>query len=225
MRKFVAAFTGFIRAQNGVAALEFALLLPLLLIMLLGSVELQRYMRMDRQLSLASENIAASIAQRQASDPRALHFEFDALPHLFPPSLDGPLPWYSMVVHQFTNIAFKPSVAGCTQNCTYTANVAWVWPYYDTAFGVGNLKRNCGTLSPEAPGASPSGATIPAAMFGPGSIVVVDLGYQYKPLFGSALLPPVNLFKQGYANARFASPSISFPKDNLNNAAVRCSGY
>lgn len=220
MRKFIACFSKFARAQNGVAALEFALLLPLLLVMLLGSVELQRYMRIDRQLALAAENIAAAMAQRPPSEDKSVSFEFDALPHLFPPSQDGELPWYSTVAHQITNVIFSPTTAGCTQNCTYKADVHWRWPFWQTAFGLGGMWRFCGPLAPQPEGNGPSGGTLPAALFGPGSVVVVDLGYQYKPLFGSNLLPPMTIFKQGYASPRFAP--LPFPKNNPHGGTTGC---
>lgn len=220
MRNVVVDCKRFARAQNGVAALEFALLLPLLLIMLLGSAELQRYMRIDRQLSLASENIAAALAQRQATDPLGFHFEFEMVRHLFPSSMDGPLPWYAMVAHQFTNVLFSPTITGCTQNCTYKADVHWRWPYWNTAFGLAHMKRHCGQLIPTPPGHGPSGGTIPEALFGPGSVVIVDLGFQYKPLFGSSLIPPMNIYKQGYASPRFAP--ISFPVNNTFGGTTGC---
>ena len=179
----------FALAQNGVAAIEFALLLPLLILMMLGSVELQRYMRIKRQLSLAAENIAAIVAQRQSSDLTKLNFDFDAAYHLFPPAREA---------------------------------ADWNWPSYDTGFGLGNMRRQCGTLNGAATGATATGANIPAAMFGPGSVVIVDLGYRFTPLFGSSLIAPIDLFRQGYANARFATPYINFPNQGLT---VRCTGY
>ena len=211
----------FALAQNGVAAIEFALLLPLLILMMLGSVELQRYMRIKRQLSLAAENIAAIVAQRQSSDLTKLNFDFDAAYHLFPPAREA-ADWTKLIVHQITNVPFTPTVPGCTKNCTYTANVAWYWPSYDTGFGLGNMRRQCGTLNGAATGATATGANIPAAMFGPGSVVIVDLGYRFTPLFGSSLIAPIDLFRQGYANARFATPYINFPNQGLT---VRCTGY
>ena len=215
-------FAQFARAQRGVAAIEFALLLPLLVLMMLSSVELQRYLRIERQLSLAAENIANIVAQRQSSDVTKPNFDFDAIYHLFPPGNEHPtLTWSSYIVHKITNVVFTPTVSGCTANCTYTANAAWIWPSYDSAFSPGVMARSCGPLTAAASGASPTGKTIPAAMFGPGSVVIVDIGYRFTPLFGSNLVPSIDLFRQGYANARFASPYIQFPA----GLTTRCAGY
>lgn len=216
----------FIRAQRGVAAIEFALLLPLLILMMLSSVELQRYLRIERQLSLAAENIANIVAQRQSSDLTKLNFDFDSVYHLFPPGNEHPtLTWPTYIVHKITNVVFTPTISGCKVNCTYTANAAWHWPSHDTAFGAGAMMRSCGPLTAATPAALPTGKTIPEAMFGPGSVVIVDIGYRFMPLFGSNLVPSIDLFRQGYANARFASPYIQFPNQNWTGSTVRCSGY
>lgn len=224
MRSFLKRFS---RAQNGVAAIEFALLLPLLIVMMLGSVELQRYLRIERQLSLAAENIANIVAQRQSSDLTKLNFDFDSVYHLFPPGNEHPtLTWPSYIIHKITNVVFTPTIAGCTVNCTYTANAAWHWPSYNSApFSPGVMARSCGPLTAAAPGAAPTGKTMPAAMFGPGSVVIVDIGYRFTPLFGSSLIPPITMFRQGYANARFATPYIKFPNQNWTGSTVRCAGY
>jgi Flp pilus assembly pilin Flp len=215
-------FAQFARAQRGVAAIEFALLMPLLVLMMLSSVELQRYLRIERQLSLAAENIANIVVQRQASDVTKPNFDFDAVYHLFPPGNEDPTnAWWNYIVHKITNVVFTPTVAGCTSNCTYKANAAWIWPSYDSGFSPGVMARSCGPLTAAASGASPTGKTIPAAMFGPGSVVIVDIGYRFKPLFGSNLVPPIDLFRQGYANARFASPYIQTPE----GMTTRCAGY
>ncbi len=214
----------FALAQNGVAAIEFAFLLPLLALMLLGSVELQRYLRIERQLSLSASNIAAMVAQQQATDVETLIFDFNAAIHMFPASRAEAI-WFQALLHQITNVAFTPTTAGCTQNCTYNANVAWVWPEYDMGFGLGNMRRQCGTLNGAAAGATPTGATIPASMFGPGSMVIVNLGYRFTPLFGSNFVPSIDLFRHGYANARFASSHIKITNESGAGSPIRCPGY
>jgi hypothetical protein len=47
-------------------------------------------------------------------------------------------------------------------------------------------KRTCGVLLTSVPDtAAPSKTTLPADVFGPGSLIVVDIVYNYTPIFGS----------------------------------------
>ena len=213
--------SSFARATSGVAALEFALILPMLIFMMLGSVELQRYMRTERQLSLAAESLAALVAQRQAGNLSDLAFEVNSMPHLFPPATETSANWASNIAYQITSVVFAPTVDGCTSGCTYKANVAWVWPDAETGAGLGSMKRRCGALTSAAVGEPPTGGALPGGIFGPGSVIVVDLLYEFTPLFGATLVSPISLSRQGYANPQYASPSLSAPTGSV----LRCSGY
>lgn len=220
MLELISRFT---RAQKGVAAIEFALLLPLLVFLMLGSVDLLRFLRIERQLTLAASSIANMLSQRQVGDTTILNFDFDALQLHFPLSVSQTGQYYDKIGHQATSAVFTPSVTGCVQNCQYRADVAWVWPVYNT--GLEHMKRKCGTLAPKPQGASEAGATIPAAMFGPGSVVIVDLSYTFEPLFGSSVVPAIKIFRQGYANARFATPYLVIPATDWAGNNVRCPGF
>jgi hypothetical protein len=212
----------FVRAQSGVAAIEFALLMPLLLVMLLGSFELQRYLRIERQLSLTANNMAALYAQRQEGNTDILNVEINVGLLLFQASASEPgRNFWDVLVSQVSSIAFAPSVAGCTQDCTYVANLAWRAPANQGSV-MGHMHRGCGRLTPAPDGAEPTGATLPAAIFGPGSLVVVDYKYEFKPLFGSSFVPSIVLFRQGYASPRYMSPFLKLPR---GHNAVYCPGY
>ncbi|MCX7900065.1 MAG: pilus assembly protein, partial [Methylocystis sp.] len=65
----------FIDAQEGVAALEFAIAAPLLVAMMLGFVELDRYVWATREL----ENTATSIARMITQAPPPARGEFGSL--------------------------------------------------------------------------------------------------------------------------------------------------
>lgn len=213
----------FIRSQKGVAAIEFALLMPLLLVLMLGSFELQRYLRIERRLSLTAQNIAAIVAQRQTLAGRQISEDFDAAFHMFPAaSEEPPTVWHHVLVHQISSAVFTPTTTGCTTNCTYSAQLNWNWPFYDRNFGLGDLRRRCGALTPAPKGAAATGSTLPAALFGPGSMVIVDLRYRFRPMFGSLLIPEIILNSHGYANARFATPYI---KSGTGQSTTVCPGF
>lgn len=213
----------FLKSQKGVAAIEFALLMPLLLVLMLGSFELQRYLRIERRLSLTAQNIAAIVAQREMVRDSDINLDFDSAIHTFPAaSEEPPTIWHHVLVHQISSVVFAPTTTSCTTNCTYTAHLTWNWPYYTRSFGLGNLRRACGALTPAPQGAAATGSTLPAALFGPGSLIVVDLRYRFRPLFGSTFIPEIILSRQGYANARFATPYI---KANNAWATTVCPGF
>ena len=215
------AVSKFARAQTGLALIEFAFILPLLLFLLLSSVELLRYLRLERQVTLAASSIAAMIAQRQVGDSRLLNFEFDALQVHFPASaVDKGFGFYNNVGIQATSIVFAPEVPGCLKNCYYLGYVAWVWPRYVVGPGIDHMLRHCETI-----GIGTASNTIPDSLFGPGSIIVVDLSYNFVPLFGSKFIPGIKFYRSGYANARFATPYVTVPATDWEGNKVYCPGF
>lgn len=197
-------------SESAIASIEFALLLPLLILLSLGAFELQRFLRFERQLTLAASNIASLTAQRQATNGGAPREDINSMPLIFPMAADF---WYGGVIYRMTHVVFTPTTAGCTINCQYKADVAWVWPIWTD---LGSLNRDCGPITPAPAGAEPHGKTLPAAMFGPGSLVIVELRTTYQPIFGAGLIAATTLTRQGFASPRFASPYLKLnPFGNL----------
>jgi hypothetical protein len=87
--------------------------------------------------------------------------------------------WKNDISISIAGVLFTGKPAGCTpSNCSsYDANVVW---------NSGPNKRTCGVLLTPAPDtATPSPTTLPTDVFGPGSLIVVDIVYNYAPIFGS----------------------------------------
>src|SRR5258708_26904184 len=57
------AVAGFARDQRGVSAVEFAMLLPLMITLYLGSVEISQGVGMDRKVTLAARTVADLASQ------------------------------------------------------------------------------------------------------------------------------------------------------------------
>lgn len=213
--------------STGSSAIEFALLLPLLVLMLFGTVELHRYMLHKRHIEAAAKAVAIMIAQRPdpigAADPPSM--DFDLVRHMFPElGYEGATnaQWWRYMAFQVTHVVFKPTVAGCSSSCTYTANVAWAWPRITSDLPRGALERSCGVLTAAAPGATPSGSTLPGSLFGPGSMTIVDLQYRFTPLVGTAIVPAQTIVGQGFATSRFVTPYIA---NASVNDTLRCPGF
>ncbi len=213
----------FLRDASATSAIEFALLLPILITLGLGSIELQRYQRISRQLTATAENVAELIAQRETAQSDPLNFDFNIAVQLFPQAFieGGGTYWWNKFSHQISHAQFVPTQASCVSNCTYKANLLWNWPVYNTGPGAGALRRTCGELTPQQPGETPTGQTLPAGLFGPGTTVMVDLRYSYKPLFGANFLKPIIIERQGYSFPRFASPYIKVTGSQI----TFCPGY
>lgn len=213
----LARFGADIRATS---ATEFALVLPILATLALGSIEMQRYQRLSRQLLVAAETIADTVAQRDTNESTLLNIDLQSMKIIFPQSVvEKGAVWWEAVNHQISHVQFKPTIAGCTKNCTYKASMIWHWPPYAAPPGFGGLKRQCGELTPSADDGQPSGANLPQATFAAGTLVIVDLRYAYTPLFGTTLFKPIILERQGFSFPRFASPYLKAPQ------VTWCPGY
>ena len=197
----------FARAEGGVATLELALMAPLLIMLALGTFELQRYLRAERQLSLAAENIASMVAQRLTTDTSSPAFDHGLVEIVAPvlrPTSGGTLT--SVLASQITSVTFTALPAGCT-TCTYRGDVTWTWAI-DGGPGLGLLKRTCGQVTPSD---TQIGDKLPAGAFGPGSVIVVDLRYDFKPLLETGVVSSLVLTRQGFARPRYASPYVKIP--------------
>ena len=210
---------------DATSAVEFALILPLLLMLLLGSAEFNRYYRYARHLEYAADTAANMTAQRQAPlTLRDLNFDLNTASWVFRELItEAPAStiWWQKMGHQFTMVVFTPTVANCKTNCSYVANVAWVWPEYKIKLD--GLIRSCGALQPAADDAAPSGSAIPARLFGPGSLLVVDMTFDYKPQFGAGFIKPIRLTRQAFYAPRFATPYLVATPDV--DRVTLCPGY
>ncbi|MDB5569885.1 MAG: hypothetical protein JWN93_1068 [Hyphomicrobiales bacterium] len=209
----------FSRDTGAASALEFALILPLLIVILLGSVELHRYSKVVRHIGQAAQTVALLTAQREKpiASREELSFDLNAASIIDP---EGEFGWFERINHQISHVVFS-TAAGCVQNCAYTANLAWSWPTYSSSV-LGPLTRECGAVAAALDNAPASGTAIPGRLFGAGSLVVVDLQYNFTPVFGSSFMSPISIVRQGFASARFAAPHIVL-QDGVNTR--RCSGY
>jgi hypothetical protein len=219
---------GLLQDRSGTSAIEFALLLPVLILMLFGTVELHRYMLHKRHIEAAAKAVANMVGQRPESASvvgESASMDFDLVRHMFPElnfagSNDGD--WWRDIAFQVSHVAFTPTMAGCTSSCTYTANVAWSWPTRTSNVPRGSLERTCGALTAAAAGQTPTGSTLPASLFGPGSLTIVDIQYQFTPLLGATIVPAQTILGQGFATSRFVTPYIK--SDSAMNT-LRCPGY
>lgn len=207
-------------ADQGVAAVEAAIILPVLVLLLLGTFEITRYIMVGKRLG----NVAASIAQVVAASDRALDrtdLEFlenvsRIMPNIKRDNQAASYYFRQQVQIAIASVEFLPESDACQEEgCKFKARV-------DATYGT-MTKRQCGYLTSMPDSQATDFTKLPASLFGPGSVVVVDVNYHYLPIFGSAILPSSWLFikRSAFAAPRYVDLAMLRPADGYLNV---CSG-
>jgi hypothetical protein len=189
----------FVKSQAGTALIEFALVFPILMAMLLGVHETTRVLRashhMTNYVNAAAYDLAGTATDVTQSSLREL---IDRVALMVPEIIrSGTSPWSGSasgyVDVGISMVRMTPRVATCQRNCSYKAVVQWSF---------GNLRRPvCSELSEVPSSATPSPNTLPSGVFQSGALAVVDLSTDYRYLLTS-VLPPKNLRASGYFPVR-----------------------
>lgn len=226
----------FLRDRRAVSAVEFAVILPAFLALMAGGIQLVAYINATRKIDLVANSISQMISQ--AVPPQGstvatvnsldLHFSYDSALVLFPYLMkDGPrqgLQWWQDISINFASIAFTPKIPACGSTAApadcYLATVAWT----STGTYGGNARPCLTPQSPAADTASPTRFTLPRSAYGPGSVIVVDVVFLFKPTFGSAFLSPLRIARSVYLQPRYAT-LITYDTTNDDGIASKCLGF
>lgn len=166
-------------STRGVAAAEFALILPIMLLIYFGSTQITMGVMASRKVTLLSRTIADLVAQQPAGTSltdATMTSIFNAAAAVMTPFDITSL---TMVVSAVDMVAdtTAPSYNG------YKAKIRW-----SATQGTGAVARSCQAMTPVANGSSPSSTTLPQGLYAAGSMVIADVGYTYTPGFGGAFL-------------------------------------
>ncbi len=204
------------RDVSGVAALEFAFVAPLLILVLLGTVELYNEITSGRHVQQASYSIAQIISEApnppSTVDYQDLQMAHDsamiAFPLVLADSASKGINWSKDVSITISSIVVTqdPTCAG-KANCQYVANVAWTW---------GDAKRPCSVnLQKASDTADPSPTTLPSDAFAPGSIIVADVSYHYTPVIFDGIVRSINYKRTAYLQPRNVQPTSYIQYDRI----------
>lgn len=224
------------RSRNAVAAMEFGLIAPVMVVMVFGVFELARAAILWEQVWNASRVIAES-ASTLAIQPdssaqltpaqanQALSAIFAEIPWLRGIVGGGSASGSAAAVLTSVNYASDQS-SNCTSNCPYVATVQWSkaygYPGFNTPLNSTNIGplRPCGTLTQLPAGARFGTTTIPtqqvsATLSGlgvnvPDAFIIADVQLTYR------LLLPINFFNNG--NVTFSASSFVPVRTNVANA-------
>jgi Flp pilus assembly protein TadG len=219
----------FVRQRRAASTVEFAFLVPVVLLLLLMGFDTGRYVLATQRIQEVANSVAEMLSQTGiASTPPAttptgagyvqdsdLHYYYDSAMATYPDVLavanNTGNYWWQLLTVQMTSIYFNASPANCVSpNCTYTPEVVWT-----------TGTRSCGltiTAASDTSGYNP--ATLPTDVFGPGSLIVVDVFYTFTPTFGAAYLPSIPIERSAYMAPR----NVSVVESQSTSMAPPCSG-
>jgi len=221
---------------RAVSAVEFALIFPVLLILMIAGTQLVTYINATRKVELLAQSISQMLSQAQPPQNTTvatvnaadLHFSFDSTLVLFPYLMkDAPrqgLQWWQDITITFASVAFTQTASNCTgttdlSNC-YAANVVWT----STGTSGGNYRPCTPAQLPADNAAPPSRTTLPRSVFGPGSLIAVDVVFNFQPSFGARFIPAVRIARSMYVQPRYAA-LVNFDTTGNDGIAVKCPGY
>ncbi len=229
----------FAAAEGAMAAIEFALVLPVLAALLIAGSQVVLYVNASRKVGQVARSISQMISQATppANSTTAtvnttdLHFSYDAtlviFPYLMTDARRQGIAWYTDISINFAGIAFTPTTATCNdptdQSACYLATV--VWTSTGTSQPGGANYRPC--VTPQLPAsntAAPNRATLPRSVYGPASLIVIDVVFTFTPTFAAKVLPPLRIARTAYVQPRYAS-LISYDTTGNDGIASKCPGY
>ncbi len=210
--------------RRGTAALEFALLAPTLIVIAISLTDVTNAMITWWQLSSAAGAIARiattyaatnnntnSLSQTQATAAST------ALFGVIPALLSMPASRYSVLL---SSVVMTPTVSGCTSGCSYVANIAW-----SATLQGSSPARPCGVLGSVPDGQYSSPTTLPADAFTAAPVFVVDVIYDFTPLFTNLFGAGLQFMETAYSGTRTGGYSDWIRLTGATSASAQCPGY
>jgi hypothetical protein len=210
----------FLRESRAVAGVEFALIVPFMLALGLGANEMTRYMLVAKRAAGAASAIAQmlSSSSKTLTADEVLNIRNSVLhiPNLARDSEAAGLNYWTVAGVNMSSIVFKPKNGKCDrEGCPYEAMVLWSW---------GAEGRVCGQLQQVADTAAQSRATIPQSLVGPGSVLSVEVDYQYVPVVAAGFIKASRIYRTAYLAPRYLSVVDVGPKTQSHYPLNKCSG-
>ncbi len=211
-RRFTLSFA---KRSDGVSAVEFGLVAPVLVLMFLGVLELSGTITASNRATFVADAVAEMVSR---VDHTVTNDELDSFA-ISSALIDPDIVKYARLENKkidkafkitISSVQFEPKILTCLLlGCEYDAKVVF-------SYTMNGTKRACGKLTPAA-AESQTLTTLPTDVYGPGSLVIVDVETYYTPIM------PVR-FKSGPAT--FKRTSYFRPRYvSRVNSDKNCSGY
>lgn len=176
---FFRALTGWWRDQQALAATEFALIFPLLFMMLLGTVELGNGLMANQKAIMASQMMADLITRSEAVTNAQLA-EAKAAGRLALSPFDGEAVGFDIISIRYVADSNDPGPEPDPQI---------VWRNTDN---MGGFEAEADVIKDKV---------LPLALLGDG-VLVVYVRYPYRSAFGSRFVGDLNMIEVSYARGR-----------------------
>ena len=165
--------------KRGVAAVEFALILPLMLLLYLGSTQIVQSLMASRKLSIVARALSDLVAQQPAGSDLTdaqLNDVFAAAGSIMSPFSTGSLKMTVSSVEFVQKTLLGLPIPGLD------AKPRW------SVQRNGSPLRPCAVLTPVTDASQNGTNNMPTGLYAAGSIIVADVSYSYTPSFGGQLL-------------------------------------
>jgi len=165
------------RDERGVSAVEFAMILPLLVTAYLGCVEVTQGLSIDRKLSLTTWAVADLVAQKREGGSTGNVISGAEMSDIMNAA--------KAVISPYPNNELKVVVSSVMVDAQNVAKVDWSCQFNSTARSKGET------------------VTLPPAMQVPStSVIWAEASYAYKPTVGYVVTGTVNLKDETFARPR-----------------------
>ncbi len=202
--KFFRKLASFREDERGLAAVEFAYVLPLMLLMLLGAFEISRAISMDRKLNAVTAVTGDLVAREETADENSLDAIMNIINQIVAPYDIADLRLTVIPVMADNNDPPTPFVYADG----YSFADKTTPPARCSAFDLGNASD---VLTPG------------------GSLIVVQAEYDYEPIFGDVIMALQSVIYGGNFGdpATYRSQSIHSPRQGCvdfegNNCISNC---
>lgn len=192
MRQLLRALTAFWRARRAAAAVEFAIVAPIALLLYIGAAEVSDGIMASRGLSNLTRTIVDILSQQSTSaQPTSLPTPVNAVSST---TLSNLLTGATSLMYPrpTTTLAMTLTAVDVTNTAMGTCCLALVrWSYTQ-----GGTLRPCATQLTGATGSNLTVTQLPSGLLPTGtplaqpiSYLIADTSYTYQPVFGGSLLP------------------------------------
>jgi Flp pilus assembly protein TadG len=206
------------RDDRAVSAIEFALGAPVFLLLLLMGIDTARFVLATRQVEDVAATIGQMISVNQSGSVNYMDLQFfhDSAMVIFPQVLADSTQqgksWSNDIGISMASIQFTTTPTSCTSNCTYTPKVLWTG---------GSVPRSC-TVMPTSvtDTAAPSSTTLPSDVYGSGSVIVIDVTFNFRPTIAPQFMKPISIARSYYVSPRYVA-AVSYAKVSGDNGIAK----
>lgn len=169
MRKLAFAPKAFVRAREGVAAVEFAVIFPFMLLLYLGATEITQTVMASRKATLVARSISDLVAQQPT-------------PTINATDIANILTAGAAIMAPFPTTTLRMTVTSVEIIKRPNTTILDAKPRW-TMVSNGATKRPCAVLTPVSNDTKPTQTNFPSGLYTEGSIIVADVSYTYEAPF------------------------------------------